>query len=385
MIVEILGISPQNQGAVLMLQAAAARLRAEFSDVTIAVPITFPAAMRAQMGLWATPTHERPRVDLAPLAELVPGRFTKAARFIPSSKVDVVLDASGFSYGDYWGARTIHRRITRYMEKWKRPGRKLILLPQAFGPFENPGMAEAFREAMSYADLVYARDRKSAGFVEPLVAPDRLRSAHDFTNLLHPELPERLSELTGAAFIIPNYRVVKDMGSERHSAYLRFLSLAAQKLVEQGKRAMILVHEGAGDRALAEDLNSSTGLNLPIVYETEALKTKALIAHAELIISSRFHGLVSALSNGVPSLACGWSHKYLELMSDYGCAQHLVHVDQADVWDEQITRFLADAADPSFLDGLRTAADDEMAATELMWQQIFVEMGTDARRRSPHG
>ena len=44
---------------------------------------------------------------------------------------------------------------------------------------------------------------------------------------------------------------------------------------------------------------------------------KTKINNYDLIISSRYHGLVAAISQGIPVISIGWSHKYDELMSSY--------------------------------------------------------------------
>jgi len=49
-----------------------------------------------------------------------------------------------------------------------------------------------------------------------------------------------------------------------------------------------------------------------------AAELKSVIGHADLLLGSRYHSIVAALSHRVPAVAVGWSHKYGELMASVG-------------------------------------------------------------------
>ncbi len=81
---------------------------------------------------------------------------------------------------------------------------------------------------------------------------------------------------------------------------------------------------------LAEKISQAVNGDLPIVFENNALKIKGILGTCEGSIGSRFHGLVSALSQNVPALATGWSHKYKMLFEDYGFSEGLMNVMMTD-------------------------------------------------------
>ncbi|WP_181008493.1 polysaccharide pyruvyl transferase family protein [Sphingomonas montanisoli] len=369
--IEIIGVWPANKGAMLMLEAVRDRLQRDFPDMRLAAPMDWPVEERLRASLWATPGRVDRRPTLTSLFERLPERLHAAVGFIPRDRIDVILDASGFGYGDFWGLPKLDYRLNKRLAHWKNGRKKAILLPQALGPFEEPGMAEAFRGALDRLDIAFVRDSSSAAFVEAVAPGHRaVRRAPDFTNLLHPELPRRLDDLRGLPVVIPNEKMVTGKSDAVRANYLAFLKTAIDMIRAAGKAPFILVHEGAKDRALAHELNALLDTKARIVDEASALDTKAVISVAELSVSSRFHGLVSGLSAAVPSLACGWSHKYRELMADYGCPDLIVDIEKPDSWAGKFQLLLDSAAAPGFRSALAAKGEEERAKSEAMWSEV---------------
>jgi len=362
---EIVGVHPANKGALLMLEAIRERLLATFPSARFGVPLTWPAEQRIELGLWAVFPREFGPLDCTFLMSLIPRRIRNRLGLFAAEDIDVILDASGFGYGDHWGVRKTARRL---------PGRKggqvIVLLPQALGPFKGAGMARAFLRVLRIADLVFVRDPISMRHVESLgEPPGHVRMCPDFTCLLHPELPAHLNHLDGAGLIIPNRKVAE--GDPRmEECYLDFLWEAAVAIQNSGRRVVLLVHEGAGDIQLAEKLNRRLSEPLEIINEHSPLVTKAVIGRAALTVSSRFHGLVSALSAAVPSLACGWSHKYDALMSDYGCGDLQVDLADRASWQGSVDRLIRAADDAALKKRLQSASRAQSLAAEAMWAEV---------------
>lgn len=369
--VEIVGVSPHNKGALLMLEAIRAQFRERMPQARFAVPFHWPADLRYAHGLSCTFPRDRGAFDKSRWCELLPRGFRHNVGLFAPSDVDVVLDASGFGYGDYWGLHKLQRRLVSAATRWKSEHNTLVLLPQALGPFMQPGMAQAFGKVLRRADLVFVRDNASLRYVQGLGAPmEPVRSSPDFTNLLHPALPARLDAVRGAVLLIPNEKMVGGDDARRRS-YLAFLALAVRKWSAAGRRPLLLVHEGVGDRALARDLNATLAEPVDVLDEPSALVTKAIIGAAYATVSSRFHGLISAVSSGVPSLACGWTHKYQEVMADYGCPQLNMDLSDYEAWVARLDLLIASAQQDALRQQLRTAAAVQRDHSEAMWSTVF--------------
>lgn len=368
MIIEVVGIYERNKGALLMLEAIRARLAEDFPHARFAVATSVSASYRRQHGLLGV--MRTGRSWKSRVRSLLPSFAIRPWGLVKGAKVDVVLDASGFGYGDFWGLPKLRDRLLNQVAAQHREGTIAVLLPQALGPFAAPGMAETFRRAVDDLDLVFVRDRASWNHVaEAVGSRPNVALAPDFTNLLHPPLPDRYSGLKGHGFVIPNEKMVSGDRASMRASYVRFLAQAVEAIRRSGRPVALLVHEGAKDLALAEEVNASLSDAVDIVNAPSPLDTKAIIAAADLLVSSRFHGLVSALANGVPSLACGWSHKYAELMSDYGTPELNLDLADENSWDPALDRLLSSAASEAFRKGLSEAATVQKQRSERMWQR----------------
>ena len=83
-------------------------------------------------------------------------------------------------------------------------------------------------------------------------------------------------------------------------------------------------HESVPDRlndlVVCGELAAALGDRSGIVFLDDDLSPpllRAVIELAEVLVTSRFHAMVSALSVGVPPVVIGWSHKYAEVLSAF--------------------------------------------------------------------
>jgi len=89
---------------------------------------------------------------------------------------------------------------------------------------------------------------------------------------------------------------------------------------------------------------------------------------SRIAIGSRFHSLVGALSQGVPSIGTSWSHKYEMLFDEYGCPDMILPVP-ADA--EAIRKRIKQATGGADLrHRVEARSDDLKAETRSMWRHV---------------
>jgi colanic acid/amylovoran biosynthesis protein len=206
----------------------------------------------------------------------------------------------------------------------KARGAPIAVLPQALGPFERPDMRQAARDLFSLADLIFARDSDSHGFVRSLdLGPGvALRQAPDITHLLQGDVPPDAAAWSDAVCIVPNTRMLDKTGPERSAAYLDFLQDAVAATRAHGLRPVVVLHE-ANDGDTIGRLNDR--LEAPVeVVDEDAVRTKGIFASCHAVVASRYHALVSCLSQATPCIGTSWSHKYDRLFEEYDHSDFLL-------------------------------------------------------------
>lgn len=376
MIIEIRKVGFINKGAELMLLAVLEKLRAAYPD---AIFTMVPTTERGPRPFWKLlQTGAYPKADLyyarvqwGRFAGLLPRRIREMYGLVLDSEVDVVIDAAGFAYSDQWGSAA-SVELARSARRWRRRGTKVILMPQALGPFKSERIREAMRRAAENVDLLFARESTSFKYlVEVIGERPNIHQYPDFTNLIEGVVPEYFDPAEHRVCIVPNYRMIDKTDEAQSAAYLPFMELCARHLVDRGAKPFLLVHEGKNDTSLAEQISAAAG-GIPILKEDDPLKIKGILGASYATVGSRFHGLVSALSQGVPSLATGWSHKYVELFRDYGCPDGVVPVgDDHDELRQKLDQLIDEGSHGELSSRLLVASDKLKALSEEMWQRVF--------------
>lgn len=301
------------------------------------------------------------------------GRQTPFADLTPLGAMDRALpdlalgiDISGFAYHDGRGFQQPLETI-KAIEFCRGKGADYVIMPQAWGPFADPATAENTQRMLGLAEAFHIRDRVSRGYMEQLLGKPEgsLPVVPDIAFGMQTP-PARLGEelLSGYGFarsadrplvaISPNMRVYEKTGAgDAGNAYVQALVALARHLMTAHRAQLVLVpneimvHDGfpddrrlcrllheaivgqGTDALLADAADQASDIALIDRYHS-AEDIKATIGLADVLVASRFHSLIFALSQGVPSLAISWSHKYRELMDLFGMADFVFEENAID-------------------------------------------------------
>jgi polysaccharide pyruvyl transferase WcaK-like protein len=298
--------------------------------------------------------------------------------------VDVVMDISGYAFGDKWGGKPLHD-LSVFTAKMKGLGAKFIILPQALGPFSIGQMKGDVAKVYESVDLLIARDEKSFEYVREAVGTstkaEKLVLYPDITlaNSSYKGLKSAESDVDFCA-VIPNVMMLSHASEEWKVKYVPILTGLVKKiLAESTLDVFILIHaQGGGkDAEVGKDiLNSIDAADQGrILYkiEEDPLKLKAIISKAKFVIGSRFHALASALSSNVPAISTSWLHKYEMLFKEYGCDDFNFKEPNDLIYDK--VGVLLDAEKRDAARNKLVEGNEEIARKgEDMWKRVVKEL-----------
>jgi polysaccharide pyruvyl transferase WcaK-like protein len=368
-----------NKGGELMMLAIVGELG---NDADLAVePWIAPYRDRARLGLFQKLWVRRLGPAATVPATLLPRAVRRRFGIVAEAQIDAVLDASGFRYtdDDRYGARSA-RELEGNARRWRDRGKTVVLLPQALGPFRTAPVREPFMRALEAVDLVYARDARSEAHVRELAPGDeRIRRAPDFTITLEGRRPADLESRVGVgpfACLVPNDRMLERTSPEIAAGYTDFLRTCAREVTTLGLRPVLVLHEADRDAPFVERLRDALGPDPRVVAEADPLVLKGILGAATVVISSRYHALISAMSQGVPVVATGWSHKYATLLEDFGIAGQLIDV-LADPGElrERLAAAVEGPARTAMTETLRGRAAAQAGEVRAMWTEIRGRLG----------
>lgn len=268
--------------------------------------------------------------------------FFNIARALAES--DVLLDVGGITFSDgrekflpfniltIWPAMLLDVPVVK--------------LAQAVGPFKhacNRWCANVFLKRCQY---IFARGEKSAVFlaeigypaqktdtvadvaflyrlgfslsrendakVEELLASIRKRKRPLVVlspSILVEQQCQKLGQDYGAKF----FEIIHHLGARAYQ-YV-FIPNATREGSQEAHNNDLVCLARLRERAHTRDLNTEELDCVEWVdYDVNTSSIRKIIAGADLLITSRYHAMISGLSLAVPTLVMGWGHKYKETM-----------------------------------------------------------------------
>jgi colanic acid/amylovoran biosynthesis protein len=220
-------------------------------------------------------------------------------------------------------------------------GKRLVLLPQTFGPFNSRLSRVVARTVIRNAESVYARDRKSLEVIESIVENRKGKSdpvfRYDVGFALQARAPERIEVSSGfspnEAPVGLNVSGLLYMGGYRRNnmfglrvPYQELISKALEILIVKKGASVLLLPHVFGDEANPESdvtaceavYNSNRqryGERLGILNGTyDQSEIKHIIGICDFFIGSRMHACIAAISQAVPAVAVAYSDKFIGVM-----------------------------------------------------------------------
>jgi polysaccharide pyruvyl transferase WcaK-like protein len=353
-----------NRGAEAMLATAIGQVRERWPGAQVYIFSYLPQRDRALLQ-----APDVAIIDARPRA-LVLGHFPGALlgmlripdALLPKSaralrRCDVLLDISGISFAD--GREKFLPFNILNIWPAMLAGTPVVKLAQALGPFGGALTRLTGRLFLARCAHIYARGPQTADFVRALgISADRWDTAPDTAFLYQSQyslssentaqieaLVTRLAEAHANGHTViglsPSAVVAGKAPGDYIGQFVRLLAAHA----EDDTRFVVLpnaTRQGVdatrnNDLPIIAELRARAAEALPaealariewVDYDINTAGSRCLIAGCDLVLTSRFHGMISCLCLKTPVVVVGWSHKYAEVMAAFGLDDFVV--DYAD-------------------------------------------------------
>jgi colanic acid/amylovoran biosynthesis protein len=276
-------------------------------------------------------------LKLKPLISATP----QAIRSLGNS--NVLIDLAGISFVD--GREKLLPYNTLSILPAIVIGTPVVKFSQAMGPFQKKINRIISKLILPRCNMIYARGGTSLSHLNQLgINKTKFQLASDiaflhtkncslttenesYFNSALQDLKANKKKIKLLVGISPNAVIYK----KHKKPYLKSLI----KLIKyfQNTHHTVLIFPNAtlpfsklknNDLVIIEELKKSfpkTGKKSNIIFIDHCINTgqiKNLIGLCDLTIVSRFHAMIASLSLGVPPIVIGWSHKYAEVMNQFG-------------------------------------------------------------------
>ena len=353
------GALSANKGAAAMVETVIARMPAEMGDCRFTLLTTYPQADAPKVphdadvdvvGLQPLRLAlvEFPVALVARVARLVrlPLGWVRARGCRAVLDSDVVVDVAGISFADGRGVPILFYNALM-------TGVPLLLgvptvkAAQALGPFRSPVNRLLSRLVLPHLSAICARGAKTREHLDSL----GLGNVHDVADLafsldeaarLPDDVAARVDRLPDGFIVVMPSAVVRGIYESRSRDYVSSVAALIRELrARTGLGVVIAPHSyrsghGEGrmnDGPVCREVGALVADDDGVVLvdaDLTAGELRRLIGMGQVLVTSRFHAMISGLCTTTPTVVVGWSHKYREVLSDFGLVEFGMDSDALD-------------------------------------------------------
>ena len=342
-----------NKGAAAMLQSSISQLLEAYGErLDIRLMSVYPCEDRRQCPhacVTVVPAQPQKLLFAAfPCAVLyrVAGRCAPVRALLRKNQI---LDEAGISFSDSRGF-VMNTYAFVCMAVPMLLGVPAVKYSQALGPFHNVYNRLLAKLVLPGLKLILARGRLTKAH---LCAAGICKNVHlcadgAFSMPVDASVRKRVQKKSGPAgksrmAALSVSSVVEKKCRKAGIDYCRIMAGFIRYLTNQGWQVFLFpnaarMHSAkprnndlmTGDAVAAaywkqENSGWKSGMQEGLIWERremDAEEIRARIAQCEVLVACRFHAMVFALSEQVPVLLTGWSHKYQEVMEQFGLAEY---------------------------------------------------------------
>ena len=246
----------------------------------------------------------------------------------------VVVDVAGISFADGRGfAIVVYNALMTGVPLLL--GVPTVKAAQALGPFQsipNKWLAPLVLRRVKTVCARGARTREhldSLGGVNAVDVADLAFSLDEAAGLPS-AVSIALSSIDSSFIVVMPSAVVKGIFESAGGSYVSAMaSLVTEIRSKTGRSVVIAPHsyraglpegrmnDGPVCREVAEACAGDSQV-LGLDSDLTAGELRHLVALGSVLVTSRFHAMISGLATSTPTVVVGWSHKYKEVLDDFG-------------------------------------------------------------------
>ncbi len=255
--------------------------------------------------------------------------------------INVMIDISGYHLSSKWG-KILSNEYCDWINLLKKNGAKVFLMPQSFGPFDyNSGeMVKFIADTLSKCDIIFAREKDGYNLLLNL-GLNNVTYCYDSV-LLENEMDRKKIILNYDKYfeelkvdsdnniaIVPNYRLLDKTNINKE----KLIDFYCKIISDNSNNNFYLISHAKEDIEICKIIKNKFQNNDRVIFIDHVLCSfnyENFVNKMNFIIASRYHSIVHAYKENVPSIIIGWAKKYDELASTFNQNDYLIALEALD-------------------------------------------------------